>query len=224
MLDHLEVEDKWIIDILRFDFLLLVLLCLVSIILFPSFSRLFWRLVSHVVVIIFVVDLFMSSWGRLVLLSPFFHHLLCDWQDDFSPHSPVLGRRDGQSHVVKLVRIGVALNCFGLNAKTRLLLVLEQSLDQLSHDGALLRLNLVILNIELLVLHAHLVELDSELVALLIKLGLLPKVKLLRELGLVLALAQLLLQRDTTVARLELLLVLNLELLAHGLVLFNRVN
>jgi hypothetical protein len=61
-----------------------------------------------------------------------------------------------------------------------------------------------------LVLSAHLIELDAEFVALLVKLGFLGEVELLSIFALVLALPQFLLQRDTTVAGLELFLVLYL--------------
>ena len=82
---------------------------------------------------------------------------------------------------------------FRLHAETCLLLVLEHCLDQLSHNCALLRLNFIDLNLEVLVLLSHLVEIDSKLVALFIKLSLLPKVELLGELSLILTLSKLLL-------------------------------
>lgn len=109
---------------------------------------------------------------------------------------PVVLRRR-HSDVVQISRVGLKLDNFGLHAKACFLFVLEHCLDKLAHNSALLRLDLIGLNLEVLVFLSHLVKAHSKLVALLVKLCLLPEVQLLGKLGLILAFSQLLLERLT---------------------------
>lgn len=97
-------------------------------------------------------------------------------------------------------------------------------MDELAHDGLLLRHHLIVLNLQLLVLLAHRVEFDAPLVRLLIELCLLTEVELLVQLGLLHSLPQLLLQSDACVAHLELPLVLCLQFLPQRLVLSDRIH
>lgn len=85
-------------------------------------------------------------------------------------------------------------------------------------------MDLIDFSLAILVFLPHFVQFNAEVVALFVELRLLAKVELLCELGLVLALAQLLLEAQAGRARLELLFVFFLKSRAEALVLLDLLD
>lgn len=147
-----------------------------------------------------------------VAASAFFHYFLRRRQYDLASVAILWMRR--QSHVILIILVPITFHCFRLHAKTCFLLVLKHGLDQFSHDSSFLCLYLIDLNLIFLSFWAHLVEFLPEVMTFFIELRFLAEVQLLRELGLILTLPQLLFEREARVTRHELLLVLVLQFLA----------